>query len=122
MPITLVTVAADNTSHANRAVEVRYNTADDNGRITGYIEVHSVCRQYSSSYEFEAEVYYWPSLFGINEGRIGKLCVRDVNSDNATEVIKYDREWCLKPYCPEERAALEALLTIFDTPQFGHNQ
>lgn len=110
---TRVMVDVDKTSCVEFPVEVRYNTADDRGWIEGYITVHSVCHQYSSCYEFVAKVYDASSEYGINEGRISKLCVKDVNSGTATEVIGYDRGWYLKPQCMQDHAALCALLKIF---------
>lgn len=59
-------------------------------------------------------MYRVPSHNGIDDGRISKLYVTDIMTD--TEVIGYDRGWYLKPTCPHEYAALNALLEIFDTP------
>ena len=58
-------------------------------------------------------MYDGPSTSGINGGRICKLYVRDVSTN--TEVIGYDWEWYCEPQCPQEKAVLEALLTIFAT-------
>lgn len=107
---TKVIVDADNTSEVEFTVEVFYNTVDDYGWTEGRIEI-----QYGTySYEFEAKVYRVPSHNGIDDGRISKLYVKDIMTD--TEVIGYDRGWYLKPSCPHEYAALNALLEIFDTP------
>ena len=108
---TIVMVNVDKTSCVEFPVEVRYNTADDRGWIEGRIEI-----QYGTySYEFEAKVYDTPSHNGIDDGCISKLYIKDIMTD--TEVIGYDRGWYLEPHCPQEYAALNALLTIFDTPQ-----
>ena len=112
---TRVMVDVDKTSGIEFPVEVHYNAADDRGWIVGRIVVQSVCHQYSSCYEFEAKVYDVPSKYGIEGGSISKLCVKDVNSDTATEVIGYDRGWYLKPQCLQDHAALKAILMIFDT-------
>lgn len=109
---TMVMVDVDNTSGIEFPVEVRYHEADDCW-VEGYIVVRSVCHQYSSCYKFEAKVYDTPSKYGINEGCISKLYVKDINSDTAIEVIGYDRGWYLKPQCLQDHAALKALLTIF---------
>ena len=108
---TRVIVDVDNTSEAEFTVEVFYNTVDNYGWIEGRIEIQNG----TYSYEFEAKVYDIPSHNGIDDGCISKLYVKDIMTD--TEVIGYDRGWYLEPHCPQEYAALNALLTIFDTPQ-----
>jgi hypothetical protein len=107
--ITEVTVDVSGTQFP---VKVYYNTADDCGWTAGRIETLSGVDHYESYiYEFEAKVYDGPSTFGINGGRIYKLYVRDISAN--TEVIGYDREWYCEPQYPQEKAVLEALLTIF---------
>ena len=44
-------------------------------------------------YTFEAKVFANGSMFGINKGRISKLCVRKGDD----EVVAYDRGWATKP-------------------------
>lgn len=105
-----------NVSGTQFPVKVYTNTADDRGWVLGRIVVRNADYQYSSSYDFGAKVYDTPSKYGINEGRVSKLYVKDINSYIPTEVIGYDREWYLEPHCPQEMAALGAILTIFDTP------
>lgn len=111
---TRVIVDIGNLADVILPVEVYYNVVDEYGWIRGRIELPSVCQYGSYSYEFEAKVYGVPSHYGIDDGCISKLYVKDVNTN--TEVIGYDRGWYLEPCCPQEYAALNALLEIFDTP------
>lgn len=113
---TSIIVDLDNTSEVEFPVEVCYSTMDDPayGWINGHIAVQSVGKYYSCSYYFEAKVYDLPSKNGIDDGCISKLYVRQMNT--GAEVIGYDRGWYLEPHCPQEYAALKALLEIFDTP------
>lgn len=97
-------------------VKVYHTPADNRGWTAGRIETLSGVDHYESYiYEFEAKVYDLPSKNGIDGGCISKLFVTDMRTD--AEVIGYDRGWYLEPHCPQEYAALNALLTIFDTPQ-----
>ena len=92
-------------------VEVCHDPIDERGWTDGRVTIPNVCQNGSYNYEFCAKVYDLPSKYGINEGRISKLNVKDVNTN--TEVIGYDRGWYLEPHCPQECAALNALLEIF---------
>ena len=111
---TIVIMDVDNLADVHVPVEVDYHTVDEYGWIEGTIEVQNVCQYGSRSYRFNAKVYGLPSNNGIDGGCISKLYVKDVNTN--TEVIGYDRGWYLEPTCPQEYAALNALLEIFDTP------
>ena len=111
---TRVIVDVDNAEEVEFPIDVFYNTVDNYGWIEGRIEIPSVYQYGSFSYEFEAKVYDLPSHNGIDDGCISKLYVKDLSTD--TEVIGYDRGWYLEPRCPQEHAALNALLGIFDTP------
>ena len=96
-------------------VKVYYDTIDDYGRTKAYIQIPDAS-QYDGSYLYEcsAKVDNVGSENGINNGRISKLCVRDVNTN--TDVIEYDCGWHREPSCFPERAVVAALLEIFDTP------
>ena len=113
MNITEVTVDVSGTQFP---VKVYYDTVNDYGWTTGRIETLSGVDYYESYiYEFEAKVYGLPSKYGIDEGRISKLSVKDMRTD--AEIIGYDRGWYLKPKRSQEYAIVNALLTIFDMPQ-----
>ena len=92
-------------------VTVYYSTADKCVWVEGNAVVQSEDYEYLNGYSFSAKVYDGPSTSGINGGRICKLYVRDVSTN--TEVIGYDWEWYCEPQYPQEKAVLEALLTIF---------
>ena len=111
----LSAIAIDNTSGVKRSIEVEYDAVDDYGRTKAYIQIPDAS-QYDGSYLYEcsAKVDNVGSENGINNGRISKLCVRDVNTN--TDVIKYDCGWHREPSCFPERAVVSALLEIFDTP------
>ena len=111
----LSAVAIDNTSGVTRSIEVEYDAVDDCGRTKAYIQIPDAS-QYDGSYLYEcsAKVDNVGSENGINNGRISKLCVRDVNTN--TDVIEYDGIWYREPSCFPERAVVAALLEIFDTP------
>ena len=110
----LSAVAIDNTSGVTRSIEVEYDAVDDCGRTKAYILIPDAS-QYDGSYLYEcsAKVNNVGSENGINNGRISKLCVRDVNTN--TDVIEYDCGWHRVPSCFPERAVVAALLEIFDT-------
>lgn len=109
---TKVIVDLYNMTEVEFPVEVCYYTVNDYGWIRGHITVQSVCRYHSCYYEFEAKVYGMPSKYGIDDGCISKLYVKDINTN--TEVIGYDRGWYCEPCCPQEYAVVNALLDIFE--------
>ena len=112
MPIMSPEVIVD-VSGTKFPVKVYYSTADKCVWVEGNAVVQSEDYEYLNGYSFSAKVYDGPSTSGINGGRICKLYVRDVSTN--TEVIGYDWEWYCEPQCPQEKAVLEALLTIFAT-------
>ena len=112
MPIMSPEVIVD-VSGTKFPVKVYYSTADKCVWVEGNAVVQSEDYEYLNGYSFSAKVYDTPSTFGINKGRISKLYVRDVSTN--TEVIGYDWEWYCEPQYPQEKAVLEALLTIFAT-------
>lgn len=59
---------------------------------------------------YTAKVYEEGSEFGINEGRISKLELRDENNQ---VVANYDRGWDLKPNSARAREALKMLLAKY---------
>ena len=104
-------VVTDNSTGVDFSVEVCCDTIDERGWTDGRIAIPNVGQNGLHIYEFCAKVYDLPSKYGINEGRISKLNVKDVKTN--TEVIGYDRGWYIEPHCPQEHAALNALLEIF---------
>lgn len=63
---------------------------------------------------FECEIKHFEngSQYGIDGGRISKLWVRD--KDTLKVVINYDRGWDIKPQTECEKAALEALMNLYN--------
>ena len=60
------------------------------------------------SFYFEAKVFDEPSRFGISNGRISKLVIRD---ENRKICCQYDRGWVEKP---SDDAVKEAVLKVLD--------
>lgn len=56
--------------------------------------------------KYQAKIYDEPSMFGIEEGRISKLNLRQ----DGKEVYNYDRGLDLPPQTPEAEIALAILL------------
>ena len=107
-------VATDNKSGVEYQMDVEWYPADDCGRTKVYIQIPDAS-QFDGSYLYECvvDVSNVGSEDGINNGRINKLYVRDVNTN--TEVIGYDHGWYLEPHRPVDCAVLSTLLEIFDT-------
>jgi hypothetical protein len=61
------------------------------------------------TYTYWAKVYDEGSIYGIDEGRISKLEVRD-SADRI--VINYDRGWDLEPQTNIEKAALHFIKNL----------
>lgn len=56
--------------------------------------------------KYEAKQYDEGSVYGINEGRISKLCI---TIDGRT-VCNYDRGWDIEPTCEAAEMALAIIL------------
>lgn len=111
----MVSISTTVMSDIGVPIKVRYYQVSWDGLFHGYIEIPCVNKRGPWSYDFEVKVYGTRSKYGINNGHIRELCV--VDSDDCASVINYRRRWYLEPYYPQEYAALNALLTIFDTLQ-----
>jgi len=73
---------------------------------------------YCGKYKFQAKVYDEPSEYGINDGRVSKLCVYDdvkrlEESLVAATIISYDRGWDIEPKTEEDKEILETILKQF---------
>lgn len=110
-----VNAVAIDSSGVKYSMEAEYDAINDYGQTKVYIQIPDAS-QYDGSYLYEcsAKVDSVGSKNGINNGRISKLYVRDVNTN--TEVIGYDCGWYHEPSCFPERAVVSLLLEIFDTP------
>ncbi len=55
------------------------------------------------NYEFEAKLFDTGSMFGINNGRVSKLSIRELCRSNTTNswfdgvIVNYDRGWDIEP-------------------------
>ena len=68
--------------------------------VTGRIE----------QYEYEAKIYPAPSEYGIHEGNISKLCIRNT----ANEIIAaYDRDWDILPPSETICKMVDALVEFY---------
>lgn len=61
--------------------------------------------------QFQAKVYDVGSRYGIDEGRVSKLSIRDARK---REIIAYDRGWDIEPDNEAQRALLTALLLYLE--------
>lgn len=64
---------------------VTVNKNPDSAWVTG---------ECNNLYHYEAKVFLEPSEYGINEGRVSKLFIKDLHG---REVVIYDRGWVIKP-------------------------
>ena len=62
------------------------------------------------TYTCRAKVYEEGSIYGIDEGRISKLEIRDSKNN---VVVNYDRGWDLEPKNVLEQAALQTIKNIY---------
>ena len=62
------------------------------------------------TFEYWMKHFEEPSCFGINEGRISKLELRE----GGKVVLNYDRGWDIRPRTKKAKAALEQLLKEFN--------
>ena len=67
---------------------------------------------------FEAKVFDNPSVFGIDDGRISKLSIRNANE----EFVNYDRGWDIEPSMPEHRKIYEAVVSTLNDLDMVHNR
>lgn len=65
----------------------------------------------ANGYTYSAKVYSKPSHFGINNGRISKLSIRDANGK---QVANYDRGWDGRPATDEAKQALKIILSTYN--------
>ena len=61
---------------------------------------------------FQAKHYDEPSQFGIDAGRVSKLCVR--RDGESKDLIAYERGWLVEPRTAAHRAVLTALKERFN--------
>ena len=85
------------------------------------IEIHSYPKNnnlisgsiyYMGVYSFEAKLYDEGSQFGINNGRISKLTIRDLSNNI---IINYDRGWDIEPCNSIEKHILNELVDYLET-------
>lgn len=69
-----------------------------------------------SEYTFDAKVYDQPSKFGIEQGRVSKLMVRDHTNEI---VINYDRGWDTTPSNEKEVSVLRDITAGFHEEDEG---
>lgn len=58
------------------------------------------------AFHYQAKVYDVGSIYGIRQGRISKLTLKQ----DGEVVLNYDRGWNVKPTTPEAEIALEILI------------
>lgn len=87
---------------AAAAVEKQNKKSADGNRLwhEGALKV------YGDSFHYWVKQYDTPSQYGIDGGRVSKLCIKR----DGIEVCNYDRGWDIKPNDPNGELALEILL------------
>lgn len=67
-----------------------------------------------NGYWVQAKVYEVGSHFGINDGRISKLCIcKGERYDSNKIAVNYDRGWDIRPQTPEAQTVLDDVLLRF---------
>ncbi len=61
---------------------------------------------YYNDWTFDAKVFETPSKFGINNGKVSKLTIKD---STKKIIINYDRGWDIKP-APKDKKAYNVIL------------
>lgn len=88
------------------------------------IEIHSYPKRtnwisgsiyHMEAYSFEAKLYNEGSQYGIDNGRVSKLTIKDL-SDNI--IVNYDRSWDIEPSDTNEEYLLDELVDYLEeTPK-----
>ncbi len=65
------------------------------------------------NYKFCAKVYDIGSYYGINEGRVSKLNIKEIKENK--EIVNYDRVWDIQPKNDKDIAAFKAILKAFES-------
>ena len=69
------------------------------------------CNGTCGNYWFEAKLFDTGSMFGINDGRVSKLHIRD---GNGKDVVNYDRGWDIRPKTGDIKEAYNAILAFLE--------
>lgn len=87
---------------AAAAVEKQNKKSADGNRLwhEGALKV------YGDSFHYWVKQYDTPSQYGIDGGRVSKLCIKR----DGVDVCNYDRGWDIKPNDPNTQLAMEILL------------
>ncbi len=87
------------------------NTLEENGWVTGSF----------GDYHFQAKVYDTGSKYGIDNGRVSKLCIwRTKETDGHIAkhcVVNYDRGWDVRPESVDDKIACAAILLGLENSQ-----
>lgn len=73
----------------------------------------------AGGYLFQALLFDEGSEYGIDEGRVSKLCVWPEEKNPGSAIINYDRGWDVKPQNDDERAILDAVLAELEDYPIG---
>ena len=92
---------------------IQATITSDTRRINGWVK-----GVVSDSITFEAKVFDKPSTFGIDDGRVSKLGIRD----GSKWLVNYDRGWDVKPETPEHQALYTAIMAKLDGLDMVHEQ
>lgn len=93
---------------ASTGVKVGLSDIKDNWYI-GIVTLPS-----GKKYEYNAKVYDEPSDYGIDCGKISKLCFWELGKNWGSCLCNYDRGWDVKPKTADAKAVYKALLDKYN--------
>lgn len=67
-------------------------------------------------YTISSKLFDEGSVFGIDEGRVSKLMIRDASINDFWNscIVNYDRGWDIKPSTDEHNAIFEAVMDFLE--------
>lgn len=89
---------------ANINYEIKAKQRED-GWVDGTID----------AFRFQAKVFNEGSVYGINEGRVSKLCIWNAAHPQLSQsIVNYDRGWDIRPSFPADRRMMKALVAYLE--------
>lgn len=108
LPDTIEEIAAVMTRRAGSGAEPQVPEV----RITQPQDERGWVKGQLGKYSFSAKVYGAPSNYGINNGRVSKLSIRQEPGEGS--VVNYDRGWDIRPEGDEITEAFEKILAFLE--------
>lgn len=83
-----------------------------NIKFTSFPSNDNWVRGTAGRYNFVAKLFDEPSWYGINDGRVSKLEIREEATDR--RIVNYDRGWDIEPKTENEKKAFNAILEFLE--------